>query len=436
MTKIKSLVWSPGARKSFLREIKNARGYSSAITNVTVSSEKEMQVFDENYAVDHMTNVCPAILDWMERKCHLAEDNPINLVKQKVYDHFQRNHVDENGKLLFPTFDHFSPITPEQSFDHLLIPLGHFNKSNAEVYYLNKDTILRDVSSVHLSDLIAEGYDRFLCTGDVYRHMAYNPIHATVFHQMDMQRLFTKEELYTGNRSGNIFEAGARTSKEADLEGQVVHTRDAVKLLMLDMRQTIEAVLEDLLGVGVKCRWKHYYCQFARPCNALFVMHQGEWLEILVGGVLRQEIVDKAGAMDKIGWNCRLGLDRLAMVLYNIPDIRLLQLKNNDITKILTSLDPNSSTGRFDREFAFLIPSDMDIVKFQYHFYELVRIAAEDSVQEVELVDQFPKTGMVAQRYRIAYHSWVKSLSESDVNCYHDLIKELAASKFKVNLIQ
>ena len=392
-----------------------------------------MQVFGKNYTVDHMTNICPAIFDWMERKCHLAEDNPINLVKQRVYNHFQRNHVDENGKPLFPTFDHFSPITLEQSFDRLLLPVGHFNRSNAETYYFNKDTILRGVSSVHLSYLIAEGYDRILCTGDVYRHAAYNPTDAAVFHQMDMQRLFTKEELHTGNFSGNIFEASARTSKEADVEGQVVHTRDAVESVMFDMRQTVEAVVKELLGGGVKCRWKHYYCQFAKPCNELAVMHQGEWLEILVGGVLRQELVDQAGATDTIGWNCRLGLDRLAMVLYNVPDIRLLQLKHNDITKILTSLDPNFDTGLFNREVVFLIPSDMDIVMFQYHFYELVRITAEDAVQEVKLIDQFPKSGIVAQRYRITYHSWVKSLSESDVNAHHDLIKELASSKFKVN---
>ena len=179
-------------------------------------------------------------------------------MKQKVYNHFGRNHIKKNGKPLFPTFDHFSPITLEQSFDRLLIPLGHFNRSNAETYYFNKDTILRGVSSVHLSDLIAEGYDRFLCTGDVYRHAAYDTTHAAVFHQMDMQRLFTKEELHTCNFSRNIFEASARASKEADVDGQVVHTRDAVESVMLDMRRTVEAVVKELLGSDVKCHWKHY----------------------------------------------------------------------------------------------------------------------------------------------------------------------------------
>jgi len=38
---------------------------------------------------------------------------------------------------------------------------------------------------------------------------------------------------------------------------------------------------------------------------------------------MRQEILQKSGAMDRIGWAFGLGLERLAMRLYNIPDIRL-----------------------------------------------------------------------------------------------------------------
>lgn len=383
-----------------------------------------------------MTNVSPAIFNWMERKLHLAEDNPINLVKQKVYNHFQRNHVDENRKPLFPIFDNLSPVTPEQSFDRLLMPQGHFNRSDIETYYFNKDTILRGVSSVHLSDMIAEGYDRFLCTGDVYRHSTYDPTHAVVFHQMDLQRLFTKEELFPGNSSSNLFEASARASKEANLEGQLVHTKDTVESLMLDMKQTIMAVVEELLGKGVKCRWNHYYCQFARPCYELAVMHQGEWSDILVGGILRQGIVDKAGAVDKVGWNCRFGLDHLAMALYNIPDIRLLRSKSDDIVKSLTSLDQSSDTNLFNREITFSVPHGTDTTMLEYHFYEMVRIAAEDAVQQVKLIDHFqcPESSKVTQRYRITYHSWDKPLSESDVSDHHNLIKELTASKFKVNL--
>lgn len=38
---------------------------------------------------------------------------------------------------------------------------------------------------------------------------------------------------------------------------------------------------------------------------------------------MRQEILQKSGAVDRIGWAFGLGLERLAMRLYNIPDIRL-----------------------------------------------------------------------------------------------------------------
>lgn len=46
-------------------------------------------------------------------------------------------------------------------------------------------------------------------------------------------------------------------------------------------------------------------------------------MEILGCGIMRQEILQKAGAADRIGWAFGAGLERLAMCLYDIPDIRL-----------------------------------------------------------------------------------------------------------------
>lgn len=38
---------------------------------------------------------------------------------------------------------------------------------------------------------------------------------------------------------------------------------------------------------------------------------------------MRQEILQNAGVEERIGWAFGLGLERLAMTLYDIPDIRL-----------------------------------------------------------------------------------------------------------------
>lgn len=53
------------------------------------------------------------------------------------------------------------------------------------------------------------------------------------------------------------------------------------------------------------------------------IFWKGDWLEVLGCGIIEQEILNKCGAQDKLGWAFGLGLERLAMKLYQIPDIRV-----------------------------------------------------------------------------------------------------------------
>lgn len=277
----------------------------------------------------------------MERKLHLAPDHPINIVKQRTYNYFQRNHVDKLGSPLFTTFDDISAVTtPAQNYDSLLIPEGHRIRSKKERYYINEGTMLRSHTSAHVSDMVAMGYDKFLCTGDVYRRDAYDNTHAPVFYQMEIQKLCTREELF-GNDDCDIFDVSDRESKGETLEEkrQCAHTVEAVAAMTSNMKKVLEdVVLGELLGRDVKYRWKDYYCQFGCPDQEMEVMFNDEWLEIIAGGLLKQEILDKAGAVDKIGWNCGIGLDRIAMILYNIPDIRLLWSRNGKFMSQFASM--------------------------------------------------------------------------------------------------
>lgn len=75
--------------------------------------------------------------------------------------------------------------------------------------------------------------------------------------------------------------------------------------------------------IAIQCRWVEQYFPFTHPSWELEIFYNGKWLEILGCGIMRQEIVQKSGAVDRIGWAFGLGLERLAMCLYNIPDVRL-----------------------------------------------------------------------------------------------------------------
>ncbi len=46
-------------------------------------------------------------------------------------------------------------------------------------------------------------------------------------------------------------------------------------------------------------------------------------MEVLGCGVIHDEVMANAGRPQDIGWAFGLGLERLAMVLFGIPDIRL-----------------------------------------------------------------------------------------------------------------
>ena len=65
------------------------------------------------------------------------------------------------------------------------------------------------------------------------------------------------------------------------------------------------------------------YFPFTDPSYELEIFFRGEWLEVLGCGVIEQDIVRNCGRGEQLGWAFGLGLERLAMVLFEIPDIRL-----------------------------------------------------------------------------------------------------------------
>lgn len=58
---------------------------------------------------------------------------------------------------------------------------------------------------------------------------------------------------------------------------------------------------------------------------------------------MRQEILQNSGAGERIGWAFGLGLERLAMCLYNIPDIRLFWSVDTGFLSQFKVEDPNAA---------------------------------------------------------------------------------------------
>lgn len=250
-----------------------------------------------------------------------------------------------------------------------------------------------------------------------YRRDEVDSSHYPVFHQMEGVKLFTTED-YNGNDS--------------------LSDEEQVTFIENDLKQNLEGMAHELFG-NVEMRWVDEYFPFTNPSFELEISFEGEWMEVLGCGVIRQEIIENSGRKGK-GWAFGLGLERLAMVLFGIPDIRLFWTQDerfhsqfaNAKNKIITFV-PYSKYPPCFKDISFWTPSD------GFHpndVHELVRTVAGDLVEKVELIDSFehPKTKRLSKCFRISYRSMDRSLTNEEVDALQEQVRSLVVDELNVEL--
>ncbi|XP_043082915.1 phenylalanine--tRNA ligase, mitochondrial isoform X2 [Puntigrus tetrazona] len=357
-------------------------------------TENSVEVFSRVYRRDDMTNVTAKILSKLGSQLHNRPHHPLWLIKERIKDHFYRSYIGRTGNPLFSVHDNLSPVvTVEQNLDSLLIPPDHPSRRKGDNYYLNRSHMLRAHTSAHQKELVRSGLDRFLLAGDVYRRDEIDSSHYPVFHQMEGVRLFSNHELFARVENGeelSLFESGGRRTPQK----QETHTLEAVKLVEFDLKQALTRLVRHLFGEDLEIRWVDCYFPFTHPSFEMEVLFQGDWLEVLGCGVMEQDLVRSAGAGNKMGWAFGLGLERLAMVLFGIPDIRLFwsederflkQFRLSDIYQPVT-FQPLSKYPPLYNDISFWLPAEGYT---ENDFYDLVRSIGGDLVEKVTLVDEF-----------------------------------------------
>ncbi|KAM5322823.1 phenylalanine--tRNA ligase, mitochondrial isoform 1-T10 [Glossophaga mutica] len=352
-----------------------------------------LELLGQSYPQDDYSNLSRKVLSSVGRNLHNQQYHPLWLIKERVKEHFYKQYVGRFGTPLFSVFDNFSPVvTTWQNFDSLLIPTDHPSRKKGDNYYLNQTHMLRAHTSAHQWDLLHAGLDAFLVVGDVYRRDQIDSQHYPVFHQLEGVRLFSKHELFAGVKDGESLQLFEQSSRSA--HKQETHTMEAVKLVEFDLKQTLTRLVTHLFGDDLDIRWVDCYFPFTHPSFEMEINFHGEWLEVLGCGVMEQQLVNSAGAQDRIGWAFGLGLERLAMILYNIPDIRLFwsederflkQFRVSDISQKVT-FQPLSKYPAVINDISFWLPPENYT---ENDFYDLVRTIGGDLVEKVDLIDEF-----------------------------------------------
>lgn len=410
------------------------------------TTENTTIVNNVSYPKDHMSNVTPKILSHLDRHLHLQKQHPLNLIKQRIVNYMYERYKQNRGMPTFSVHEQIPPVvTLDQNFDSLLVPKDHVSRTKSDSYYVNSSHMLRAHTSAHQSDLIKMGLDNFLVVGDVYRRDEIDSTHYPVFHQMEGVRLLGGKEIckMSQNPENDImmFENSERNTFK-----QGVHTYDAAKILEVDLKNCLSGLAQHLFGEKIEYRWVDCYFPFTHPSWELEVFYKGDWLEVLGCGVMEQEILVKAGVEDKVGWAFGLGLERLAMVLYSIPDIRLFWSRDTGFLSQFSEAGPDTkivykATSKFPQcvnDISFWLPKakEGDELFSPNDFYDLVRDIGGDLVEQVKLVDEFThaKKGLSSQSYRIVYRDMSKTLTQDEANVVHKAIEAAASDSLGVTI--
>jgi len=179
--------------------------------------------------------------------------------------------------------------TDYYNFEALNVPEDHPAKDMHDTFYLKDSGLLR----THTSPVQIRTMEnnkpphRIICPGKVFRKDS-DLTHTPMFHQIE----------------GLVVEQGASF---AQLKG-----------LLNDF-------LEDFFGREVELRFRPSYFPFTEPSAEVDIKWDKSWLEVLGCGMVHPNVLEKAGVDTKkySGFAFGLGVERMAMLKYDIPDLRL-----------------------------------------------------------------------------------------------------------------
>lgn len=351
----------------------------------------------------------------------------------------------------------------EQNFDQILIPKDHPSRrqhltagSKSDTFYLSPEIILRTQTSAHQIEMLSRGKKAFCVLGDVYRKDEIDATHYPVFHQMEALRLFKVSDLrdYASDALSKSYQdRGYSITEDIQNQNYKYFTTRAEnvmeeqqnsfirRLLIDDLKETHENLMKYLFPNQSDMRWNPDRFPFTEPSYEMEVLLKGKWLEVLGSGIVHKGVLQNAGVDPNkyIGWASGVGLERLAMIMFNIPDIRLFwstdpRFLNQFEQDLISEFKPFSKYPSCFKDVSFFLPRGAVIHDNDIH--EVVRNHAGDLVEKVETVDSFENksSGKVSKCFRIHYRSLERTLTNNEIDAIQFKIRGDLQSRLGVEL--
>ncbi|KAK0740256.1 phenylalanyl-tRNA synthetase mitochondrial precursor [Schizothecium vesticola] len=421
----------------------------------------------KTYHTDEWFNVPPGVLAATTRKLHLQKDHPISITRQILESVFPP-----------PTYRYhntFDPVvTTHENFDSLGFPPDHPGRARSDTYYLNATTLLRTHTSAHESALFrAAASPGYLISADVYRRDDIDRSHYPVFHQMEGARVWDRRLVPGGDLAAavladlallpthavpvedpnppshpdrNPLQSEHHTAAEA--AAIAAHLKRSLELMVVEVFTRAQAAARAadpaFVDEPLRVRWVEAYFPFTSPSWEMEVYYDGGWLEVLGCGVSRQGILVDAGQPESVGWAFGIGLDRIAMLLFQVPDIRLFWSRDARFTSQFEGVEGDLGRLRRFVPFSRYPPCYKDVSFWlgkegEVHgndVMEVIRGVAGDVVEDVVLTDEFthPKTGRRSRCYRVNYRSLERTLTNDETNELHTRVRDALVERLRVEI--
>ncbi|KAJ2808848.1 phenylalanyl-tRNA synthetase alpha subunit, mitochondrial [Coemansia guatemalensis] len=422
-------------------------------TSTGERTTNKLSVLGTAYSTDEWTNTTSAILQKTGRGLLHQPSHPLAILKELIFQQFPD----------YAYYDSLSPVvTTQQNFDSLGFPGNHPGRAKSDTYYINEDTLLRTHTSAHQLQLLKAGSsgdnellaqarnghaapanERFLVAADVYRRDEIDASHYPVFHQMEGVCTFARSEVNEQLHQTGM--TGQTTTFSDSNPLQIEHTAAEATFLAEDMKRTMNNMVAAILARadggqdGFPVRWIDGSFPFTSPSWEMEVLFRGEWLEICGCGITKQSIMSNAGVPQRIGWAFGFGLERLAMLLFGVPDIRLFwshdprfaaQFSPGNISKF----KPFSRHPPCTKDVSFWIPHSAPF--HENDLMDLLRENAGDLIEGTQLIDSFthPTSGRMSRCYRITYCSMDRNVTNDEINAIQDRVRAAMVAQLGVTL--
>src|SRR3989344_1186044 len=304
-------------------------------------------------------------------------------------------------------------VPADVSFDLFDFPKDHPARSKSDTYYVDDNTILRTHTTVMwyywlqqalVKDKIGKGEGvGALSYGKVYRKDEIDRHHMNVFHQMDGWYLCRKDE-------------------------KVITTKDLENVLI--------EIARAVFGKDVKYRFNEDKFHYTDPSLEMEIEKDGAWIEVLGSGVVKGSVLKNLGVdPDRYnGWAFGFGLERLAIVSMELPDIRLLWSEDERIKRQLKLGNKYKEVSKYPpitRDISFVVGKDF----VPNNYFDLIRDIGGELVEEVALLDKYENAekfgaGNVSYTYRIVYRSNERTLTTTEIEPLEEKLAEETKRQF------